>query len=96
MDPRFLDNFCIEDITLKQFLFLMCFFGVGGRGGSKSCPSPTDIGLRVPTRNLRNIPLFRVSTSSKHCPHLAVPLRQTVCTNLYSLKRQIITVIQIL
>jgi hypothetical protein len=37
--------------------------------GSKSCPSTMDIiGLRVPTRNLRDFPLFHVSSSYKNCP----------------------------
>jgi len=60
-------------LHISSFCF-QCFFGVV----SKYCPSPTDIGLRVPTRNLRSIPLFHVSASSKNCPQSAVLLRQTL------------------
>ena len=34
------------------------------------------VGLRVPTRTLRDFPLFRVSTSVKVIPLPGVPLRQ--------------------
>jgi hypothetical protein len=43
----------------------------------KSCPSSVDIiGLRVPTRTLRDFPLFHVSTSVKVVPLPGVPLLQ--------------------
>jgi hypothetical protein len=38
--------------------------------GSKSCASTVDIiGLRIPTRNLRDIPLFHISSSLKNCSY---------------------------
>lgn len=58
-------------IILKQFLLLLLpSWGCnGGRGVQKSsAPSMYIISLRVPTRKLREIPLFHVTPSFINCP----------------------------
>jgi hypothetical protein len=65
--------------------------------GSKSCPSTMDIiGLRVPTRNLRDFPLFHVSSSYKNCPSgQCATATNSVCNQLDVFRRQIVTLSQI-
>jgi hypothetical protein len=60
---------------------------------SRSCPSTVDIiGLRVPTRNLRELPLFHVSPSSQNCPSArCATAANSVCNELDILRRQIVT-----
>ena len=52
--------------------------------GSKSCPSTLDIiGLRVPTRNLRDVSLFHVSSYYKNCPSgRCVTAANSICNHL--------------
>jgi hypothetical protein len=77
-----------EDINLMHFLYMNVFLG------SKSCPSATDIiGLDVPTRNLREFPLFHVSPSSKNCPRSAAAAN-SVCKKLDIFRRQTIALTQ--
>jgi hypothetical protein len=60
---------------------------------SKSCPSTMDIiGLRVPTRKLRDFPLFHVSSSFTICPSgRCVTAANSVCNQLDVFRRQIAT-----
>jgi hypothetical protein len=64
--------------------------------GSKSCPSTIDIiGLRVPTRNLRDIPLFHVSSSYTNCPSgRCATVANSVYNHLDVFRRQIVTLSQ--
>jgi hypothetical protein len=61
--------------------------------GSKSCPFSMDIiGLRVPTRNLRELPLFHVSPASKNCPSArCATAANSICNKLDIFRRQIVT-----
>jgi hypothetical protein len=65
--------------------------------GSKCCPSTTDIiGLRVPTRNLQDFPLFHVSSSYTNCPSgRCVTAANSVCNQLDVFRRQIVTLSQL-
>jgi hypothetical protein len=64
--------------------------------GSKSCPSTMDIiGLRVPTRNLQDFPLFHVSSSYKQCPSgRCATAENSVYNQLDVFRRQIVTLSQ--
>jgi hypothetical protein len=79
-----------ENINLMQFFVINVFLG------SKSCPSTLDIiGLRVPTRNLRDFPLFHVSSSYKNCPTArCATAANSVCNQLDVFRRQIVTLSQ--
>jgi hypothetical protein len=61
--------------------------------GSKSCPSTMNIiGLRVPTRNLRDFSLFRVRSSYTNCPSArCATAANSVCYQLDVFRRQIFT-----
>jgi hypothetical protein len=66
--------------------------------GSKSCPSTMDIiiGFRVPTRNLRDFPLFHVSSSYTNCPSsMCATAANSACNQLDVFRRQIVTLSQI-
>jgi hypothetical protein len=64
--------------------------------GFKSCPSTMDIiGLREPTRNLRDFPLFHVSSSYKNClSGRCASAANSVCNQLDVFRRQIVTLRQ--
>jgi hypothetical protein len=64
--------------------------------GSKSCSSTMDIiGLRVPTRNLRDFPLFHVISSYKNCPSgRCATAANLACKQLDVFRRQIVTLSQ--
>jgi hypothetical protein len=64
--------------------------------GSTSCSSTMDIiGLRVPTRNLRDFPLFHVSSSYTNCPSgRCATAANSVCNQLDVFRRQIVTLSQ--
>jgi hypothetical protein len=76
-----------EDINLMKFLSLMFCLG------SKSCPYTMDnVGLRVPTRNLRDFSLVHVSLSYKNCPSArCATAANSVCNQLDVFRRQIVT-----
>jgi hypothetical protein len=80
-----------EDINLMQFLLLTFFIG------SKSYPSSMDIiGLRVPTRNLRDFPMFHVSPSFRNCPSSShATAANSVCSGFDIFRRQSITLSQV-
>jgi hypothetical protein len=61
--------------------------------GSKPCPSTMDIiGLRIPTRNLRDFSLFHVSSSYTNCPSgRCATAANSVCNQLDVFRRQIVT-----
>jgi hypothetical protein len=61
--------------------------------GSKSCPSTLDIiGLRVPTRNLRDYSLFHVSSYYKNCPSgRCVVAADSICNNMDVFRREFVT-----
>jgi hypothetical protein len=64
--------------------------------GFKSFPSAMDIiGLRVTTRNLRDFPLFHVSSFYKNCPSgRCATAANSVCNQLDVFRRQIVTLSQ--
>jgi hypothetical protein len=61
--------------------------------GSKSCPSTLDIiGLRVPTRNLRDFSLCYVSSYYKNCPSgRCVIAANSICNNMDVFRREFVT-----
>jgi hypothetical protein len=74
--------------------FVSFFWG----GGSKCCPSSTDIiGLRFTIRNLRDFPLFQVRPSFKNLPSTrCAAAANSVRSYVYVFRRQILALIQIL
>ena len=63
---------------------------------SKSCPSTLDIiGLRVPTRNLRDFSLFHVSSYYKNCPSgRCVTAANSICNNMDVFRRNLLHLIR--
>jgi hypothetical protein len=48
--------------------------------GSKFCPSVLEtVGLRVPTRHIRDVPLFYVCPTIKNCPARCASAANVVC-----------------
>jgi hypothetical protein len=80
-----------QDFALIKLLLLLLLLL-----GSKSCPSTMDIiGLRVPTRNLRDFLLFQISSSYKKCPSgRCATAANSICNQLDVFRRQIVTLSQ--
>lgn len=68
-------------------------FVINGFWCSKSCPSSTYIiGLIVPTRKLRDFPLFHIHPFSKNCPSArCVKVANSVCNDFGIIKKHINT-----
>jgi hypothetical protein len=64
--------------------------------GSKSCPSTLDIiGLRHPTRNLREFSLLHVSSYYKNCPSgRCVTAANSICNHMDVFSREFVTLSQ--
>jgi hypothetical protein len=64
--------------------------------GFKSCPSTLDIiGLRVPTRTVRDFSLFHVSSFYKNCPSgRCVIAANLICNYLDFFRREFVTLNQ--
>jgi hypothetical protein len=59
----------VSDKKLKYNVFLLIIFLIQVYLGSKFCPSVLEtVGLRVPTRHLRDFPLFYVCPTIKNYP----------------------------
>jgi hypothetical protein len=74
------------------YYYYYYYFVINVLLGSKSCPSTLDIiGLRVPTRNLRDFSLFHVS-SYKNCPSgRCVTAANCICNNMDVFRREFVT-----